>query len=293
MIRKVSAVVIALCLNGITLHAQTTTGPQGPEITVKIASADVHRSPSVGSPVVGKAQRGTVLAITRNLGSWVEVPWLESENGVAFVHVNSGSIAHHGAPYPNPLAAPAPAMSASGQLFAPSAGAEQAPAVVEPGSRRQLYISLPSHTFGLGGRMSGSVHGFGASARAWWGDLGVQFEVSRYMLTHVDSPLQLRSTQFAPSVLYSLPDGVSDAMWVRPYVGGGANMYRATVGSLGTSTTENSMGFQTFGGGELTFSAMPQFSLSADVGYRWRRTPLAGFQPDRIGYSLSGHWYVK
>jgi hypothetical protein len=293
MIRRVSAVVIALFLNGITLHAQTT-GPQGPEITVNIASASVHRSPSVGSPVVGKAQRGTVLAITRNLGSWVEVPWSESENGVAFLHVNSGSIAHHGAPFPNPLAAPAPAMSASAPLTGASASAEQVAGVVEPGSRRQVYVSLPSHIFGLGGRMSGSVHGFGVSARKWWGNTAVQFEVSRSMLGRADGPGELRATQFAPSVLYALPDAISNALWLRPYVGGGASIYRATVGpALATSTTEQRTGFQTFGGGEVTFSGVPQFSLSADIGYRWRRTPLAGFEPDKIGYSLSGHWYVK
>jgi hypothetical protein len=293
MIRHVSAVAIALCLNGVTLSAQTME-PQSSELTVRIASATVHKSPSVGSPVIGKAQRGTVLPIRRNLGSWVEVPWSESENGVAFLHVNSGSIAHHGAPYPNPLAAPAPAASASAPLLAPSAGAQPAATVVEPGSRRQMYISVPSHIFGVGGRMNGSMAGFGVTARRWWGNLGLQLDVSRSMLSRVDGPGELRSTQFAPSVLYSLPDGVSNVLWVRPYVGGGAGIYRATVGpALATSIAENQLGFQTFGGGEVTFSGAPQFSLSGDIAYRWARTPLAGFEPDKIGYSLSGHWYVK
>ena len=72
MSRHVSAVAIMFCLNTTSLLAQTA-GPQHAELTVKAASANVHKFASIGSPVIGKVPRGTVLEITRNLGSRVEV----------------------------------------------------------------------------------------------------------------------------------------------------------------------------------------------------------------------------
>lgn len=298
MIRQVSAVAIALFLSASSLSAQTT-GPQESELTVKTASADVHKFASIGSPIIGKAQGGTVLEITRNLGSWVEVPWPDGEGGVAFLHVNAGSIARRSLPDANRVVTtPAPPMPASATPMTSGARAEQIMAADQPGSRRSVYISLPSHIFGLGGRMSASAPGFGATARAWSGNrLGVQFEVSRYRLDSVEAPGHLTSIQFAPSVLYSLPDGVTNSMWVRPYLGAGGSLYRATLSGgpsgLGESATDKGLGFQGFGGGEVTLSGVPQFALSADIGYRWSRTSVAGFEPGRIGLSLSGHWYVK
>ena len=298
MSRQVSAVAIALCLSASSLSAQTT-GPQRSELTVKTASADVHKFASIGSPIIGKAQGGTVLEITRNLGSWVEVPWPGAEGGVAFLHVNAGSIARTARPDPNPAAAsPESPMPSSASPITSGARADQITPANLPGSRRSVYVSLPSHIFGLGGRMSASAPGFGATARAWWGHrLGVQFEVSRYLLESAEAPGQLTLIQFAPSVLYSLPDAVTNSLWVRPYVGAGGSLYRATLSGgtsgLGESVTDKGLGFQAFGGGETTFSVAPQFALSADIGYRWSRTAVAGFEPGRIGFSLSAHWYVK
>jgi hypothetical protein len=38
---------------------------------------------------------------------------------------------------------------------------------------------------------------------------------------------------------------------------------------------------------------MPQFSISAELGYRWLRPSFDGFEPRQLGFSLSGHWYVR
>ena len=138
--------------------------------------------------------------------------------------------------------------------------------------------------------MSASTPGFGVTARKWWGNrLGFQFEASRYLLDSVAAPGHVTSFQFAPSVLYSLPDGVSNSLWVRPYLGGGGSIYRATL-SGGTSgladSVDKAMGLQAFGGAETTFSGVPRFALSADVGYRWSQTTFAGFEPRKIGFSL-------
>ena len=42
-----------------------------------------------------------------------------------------------------------------------------------------------------------------------------------------------------------------------------------------------------------TFSGVPRFALSADVGYRWSQATFAGFEPRKIGVSLAGHWSLK
>jgi hypothetical protein len=124
----------------------------------------------------------------------------------------------------------------------------------------------------------------------------MQLDMSRYALTSLAVPARLTSMQIEPSVLYSLPDRVTDYLWLRPYVGSGATLRRQSLRSVtpgGDAVSANEFGWQAFGGGEVTFAGAPQFALSADVGYRWLRTPLAGFDLGGVGVSLLGHWYVK
>jgi hypothetical protein len=99
-----------------------------------------------------------------------------------------------------------------------------------------------------------------------------------------------------PSVLVSLPDHVSDYVWLRPYVGTGLGLRRHTIGrGLGaaTSPTESSWGTHAFGGGEITFAGLPRLTVSADAGHRWSRTRVAGFDERGVHVAVSGHWYLK
>ena len=133
--------------------------------------------------------------------------------------------------------------------------------------------------------MNSSTVRFGVTARTWWGNrLGAQFYASRPQIESADGQ-SIPATQIAPSVLYSLPDAVTNSMWLRPYVGGGPRVYHANQ--------ETGLGYEAFGGAETTLAAMPQFSLSADVGYRWSRPSISGAEPRQVGFSLSGHWYLK
>jgi hypothetical protein len=291
MIRHVSAVAIVLIFNTTPMFGQSAGTPMT-ELTVKAASAEVHRSPSVASPVIGKASGGTVLEIRRNLGSWVEVPWPNTEAGIAFLHVNTGTIA------PRSAASSSNAAQEAVAQIAAVAAAATAAVTANSGARGSLpqgtkgaaprpatYLSLPPHRIGMGALMHASTPGFGATARTWWDHrIGVQFSVARPQLESADGRL-MTSTQFAPSVLYSLPEGVTTSVWLRPYVGAGPRLYRANV--------KTGLGYEAFGGAEATLSAMPQFALSADMGYRWSRPSIDGFQPRQIGFSISGHWYVK
>ena len=83
MIRQAAAVVVALCLSTSPLYAQNT------RLTVSDASANVHKAPSVGSPVIGKAPRGTALVVTREVGDWVKVSWPSAVDGAGYVRVSA------------------------------------------------------------------------------------------------------------------------------------------------------------------------------------------------------------
>ena len=62
MIRRIAAVVLALILNPVFVHAQDNV------FTVTVSSADVYKGPSNVTPVIGHASRGTALSVSRNLG---------------------------------------------------------------------------------------------------------------------------------------------------------------------------------------------------------------------------------
>ena len=288
MIRHASAVALTLVCNATPLLGQSSSIPAA-EFNVQ-ASAEVHKSPSTASPVIGKAPRGAVLEVRRNLGSWVEVPWPNGGTGVAFVHVNTGTIKPR-------VASPASsdAQSAVAQIAAVAAAANalggadartgQSAAGRQAVMAPRTYVSLPLHRVGIGALMETSEPKFGITTRTWWGrGFGLQLNVAPTQLESVDGQ-RVGSTQFAPSVLYSLPDGVTTGVWLRPYVGAGPRMYRLNQ--------ENGLGYEGFGGAEITLAGLPQLAISADVAYRWSRPSIAGFAPRQIGFSLSGHWYVR
>jgi hypothetical protein len=296
MIRHAAAIALVLFLSPAWLHAQST------EFTVNAASANVHKSPSTGSPVVGRATRGAVLPVTRELGSWVRISWPAAEDGVGYVHVSMGWLAKISAPGSRPPAGPTASAPTPGLAPAATAGvqanlvsAEPPPSAAPLGS---ITMTPAVHGIGLGGRMGGSTLGYGFSARASMSDrVSIQLEVSRYAPATLVGQPRLTSLQFAPSVLVGLPDKVSDYVWVRPYVGGGVTVYRSTLGTgtpgAGDAVSDNRLGKQAFGGTEVIFAAAPRFTLSADYGYRWPQTPFAGYELGGRGLSVSGHWYVK
>ncbi len=266
---------------------------QSPRFTVSTSSAEVHRSPSTGSPVIGKAPRGSAFEVTRELGSWVRIPWPEAEDGNGYLHVTWGTIDRGPAPSLNRAMAPASQPAAP---MTANASAEQ-PISVRP-TAITSSPSLPSHVIGIGGRLSNSAFGFAATVRAWSrGPLGLQFEVGRSTLTSSLAPERATSMQFAPSLVYALPDAVSNAVWLRPYVGAGASLYRSSLSTTSPTTaaslSQTQLGFQSFGGAEVTFAAAPWIAISAELGYNWADAPFPGFELGGPTFSISGHWYVK
>jgi opacity protein-like surface antigen len=296
MIRHILAIAVALGVSASSSWAQTAA-PQRAELTVKMATADVHKFAGIGSPVIGKASRGTVLEIRRNLGSWVEVAWPEGENGVAFLHVNTGTISHgttSALPTQYAAASATPALPAEVNA---DVRADQVPSPIAARGREPEYVSLPSHVVGIGASLSGSAPDFGATTRMWLGKrLGFQFEVSRSRVDSLAAQGHTSSLLFAPSALFSLPDGVAGSVWLRPYAGAGSTLHRSTFNSATSNLatqTQTDGGFQTFGGAEATFAGVPRFGLSADVGYRWSQPSFEGAEPQTLVFAIAAHWYVK
>jgi hypothetical protein len=307
MVRHAAAAAVVLCICPAWLFAQST------QFVVKTASANVHRAPTTASPVIDTAPRGAVLEVTSDLGSWVKVSWPDAPGGVAYVH--ESTIATAAAPLSR-RGGRAASTSAPGTAGDPAAAgsrtyrreiasvarhgsidnADSAEAV-EPagnggyGTSSDLYIRPPAHVVGFGGRMTGSTLGYGISARAWpHRHLGFQVDMSRYTLTSPGAPARMTSLQVAPSALYRFADRVTEFVWVRPYLGAGAALHRQ---NLGAGLTESTLGYQAFGGGELTFASVPRFALGIDAGYRWSRRPSAGLDLNGVAFSFSGHWYFK
>lgn len=287
---RYAAVVAAVLVMGTApLYAQDA------RFVVMTTSADIHKAPSTGSAVIGKASRGMTFEVRRELGSWVSVSWPDADQGVAYLHVAWGRISR-GAPDQEPPAAGA-GLSAVGPASASNAltTGVQIPQAPRTTTVPRRASSLPSHAIGLGGRMGSREIGFAASGRAWaYGPFGVQIEAGRSMYTSAVASGQLRSLRLAPSVMYSPPDLVTNAIWARPYVGAGVDFHRTTLRNTGgADAVDRLLGSHLFGGAEFTWANLPQFTLSADLRQQWAPPTFTGFELGGFGVSLSAHWYVK
>jgi hypothetical protein len=289
MIRGIAALILVLALNPALLHAQDTA------LTISVPSADVYDGPSNVTPVIGHVSRGTVLPISRNLGSWVKVAWPDARDGVGYVHVTMGLIGP-----PNPHAAAnvpprATTASASATLATPRQICTSFGECVVPSSEPDRTPA--SHMIGIGGLVQWTP-AFGATVRAWsHNHVGFQFGFTRQAMTSASAVGSVTSTQFEPGVVYALFDHVSDYVWFRPYVGSAASFRHQTLNVAAPVVLElasdNGIGLRVFGGSELMFASMPRFGLSADIGYRHVPTAFAGFEASPISVSVAGHWYVR
>ena len=304
MTRMRIALAVALSFVATAVHAQDM------RFTVGTATASVYKAPTNVSPVIGEAKQGTTLDVTRDVGSWVKVAWSKSPDGVGYIRKSAGTMGTPAtAASASPAAVSSPAAASAAPVsaavsasatpaVAPRATAVQAVPVVRPQPKvlSQSYVE-PSHRFGVGGQVGGSAMGAGFSARGWsksekW---GVQFDVMHTSMTNDVFFTTLSSTQAGPRVLYALRDHISDSTWLRPYVGVGAHVLRASVHDpvTGLATSDTGMAAQFFGGTELTLAAVPRLGLSADVGYQWYQNPFVGYTLDGMMMTVSAHWYLK
>jgi SH3 domain-containing protein len=295
--RHAAAIVIVMLWVPSPLHTQAAA-----TFKVGAAPADVYKAPTTASPVIGKAPRGAVLDVTRELGSWVKIAWPAAKDGEGYVHVSAGSIAHAAAAgehraaaaSPSPPAAAGPRIPPPPPSAAPARASSAAPAAAPP---RQSggYVRAPSHQFGVGGRIGAPDFDLGVAARLWSRDrFGLQAQLARG--ADGIEPRRATTLEFAPSVLVAARDRVTESWWLRPYAGGGPTFVHRAVdaGVLpGEPIGEGRFGLQGFGGLEVTLPNLPRFALSADLGYRWLQSPPLGNQDSGVRFIMSGHWYLK
>ena len=281
MRRQVVAVAIAVCISPVSLYTQ-----QKPVFTIEKPTADVHNGPSTGAAIIGQAAQGMRLAVMRDLGSWVKVPWPAARDGVGYVHVSMGALSDGTEQKP---AAVQPASKPGTQRAAPTTttttttarrGAAVARPEPQPDPRaeppqpvpiastvRPVYVTPAIHRIGLGARAGASGIGFGGTARGWRRNrFGGQIAVTRSTLSSSVSSEEMSSLQFEPSVVYALRDRITDYVWLRPYIGSGLQFAHQTLSAAipgAESVSSNEAGFHAFGGGELTFAAVPQIAISA------------------------------
>jgi hypothetical protein len=297
MVRRMAAVVLALTLNPTLARAQDAV------LTVTVLSADVHKGPSTVTPVIGHVSRGTVLPVSRNLGSWAKVAWPDAPEGVGYVHVTMGRIGPSSADASAANMAPRTSSAPASATSAPASATTTIPPVTRKSAgermavRGELSDTPITHIFGVGG-LVGPMSSFGATARAWRSDhLGIQLAFTRDAMTSDVAPGRVTSIRFEPGVVYALFDHVSDYVWIRPYVGSVLSFRHQTLKVSAPAAMEpasdNGIGFRVFGGSELTFGGVPRFGLSAELGYRRFPTPFPEFEADRLSVSIAGHWYIK
>jgi opacity protein-like surface antigen len=275
--RHVRAAVVVGCLIPLPAAAQTVV------ITITTASADVHKSPTVASPVIGQAARGRVLEVTRDVR-------VHSES----LSTGAGSAPNRAAGITSVPPTTESVPSSASDVRADIATVAQSSLANERNS--SAYVTPPTHTIGIGGLMNGSTIGFGATGRMWpHRRFGAQIELSRYTQTTAITGSRVNSLLFAPSLVYSVMNRVTDSFWFRPYLGTGAKVSRATstIGTTAMSVSENRTSWQVFGGSELTLPSASRFALSADLRYDSSRAPFAGFDIGGLGFTVAGHWYVK
>jgi hypothetical protein len=302
---RLASVIVAI----IVVVASAPAAAQGPAtgqsnaaasamaFTVSVASAEIRQSPSVGSPVLGWVPHGAVLEVTRDVGSWVKVTWLEAPSGVGYVHQSMGTLSNR--PSREQRMAVAVASLPPAPPDVPASGAPtNAPASRQPSAMPTTYVSRPTHLVGLGGQLRAATPGFGFSSRIWSRQrVGVQVDFSRSSMSNDFSDNRVRSTEFVPSVIYSLPDYVSESVWLRAYAGGGLVMIRSKlyggVPETALSASGSTWGYQGFGGAEVSVPGGPHLGISADFGYQRADVLFDGFDPTGPRFSLSAHWYVK
>jgi len=290
MLRRVTAVIFMLVLTPALVRAQDTV------LKVSVQSAEIHKGPSVATPIVGRAPHGSALTVSQNLGSWVKVPWPSAPDGVGYVHLTAGQLV-------SPTGQPATGVpSFSSTTGTPASTFPQMPPRVPAGPAAAApdakgSTQRVSHVVGLGGLIS-SPRGFGVGARVWGNRrIAIPLAYTRDTLTNDLISDRVTSTRFEWGLIYSPVDHLSDYVWFRPYAGTVASYGHQTMrvgGPAGLDVaSDNEVGYRFFGGSELTFASVPSVGVSFEVGYRKYPTPFVDFETKPVSLSIAGHWYVK
>ena len=183
------------------LYAQAT------QFTVTVSFANILAGASAASPII-QPRRGAKVSRSHANSEAVAIAWPAARDGVGYLHSSWGTFAR---------GRRRRAVEAA-QPVAVQIDPQPGPLTPQPVSR----VLLPSHIVGVGGRIgTQALSGFAAMGRLWFArHVGAQLELGR--ATHTNpAMLRMNVTDIGVNAITSLPDLVTNAVWMRPYVGGG------------------------------------------------------------------------
>jgi hypothetical protein len=168
-----------------------------------------------------------------------------------------------------------------------------APAAASPTSPNE-------HQFGAGLRIGGVSFGAGGSIRYFFysGPLGVQAEVTHYRFS-IDE-IKWSAIQFSPSAIYRFSDAKFQGPYrLTPYVGLGMSFihtyFEQNPNILQTlNFDDTSLGVLLYGGAELSFSKVPNLTVSGELVYISNAERLNADVNSALpwpAFVAAGHWY--
>jgi len=159
---------------------------------------------------------------------------------------------------------------------------------------------MNEHQFGGGVRVGGVSFGAGGSIRyfIYSGPLGVQAEVTHYQFSI--EAIDWSAIQFSPSAIYRFQDAKFQGPYtLTPYAGGGMSFIHTYADNppailVPLLPDDTSLGVLVYGGGELSFGKIPNFTVSGElvwVSNHERLNVDVNSAPPWPGFVVGAHWY--
>lgn len=310
----------------VTVLVATHVNAQTLRVTIK--KAPIRSGPAAQTTLVATAMEGDLLELVDVEGLWyiVRVPATQQ---VGYVHsalvertarqapaaTTRPSQQRAPAPPPPPVAAPILEPCAPPPL-PPPRRTETPPPPAAPTSRAtELPKVQPSIDPSSSDNRPWESRGLGIGTRTGWGTLGTMAFNFRTFGDHLGLSLDvsyLNSSsilgvegldygrlQTQPTLLFKIGRPITfSAVYLQPYAGGGANTIWHRGSVFGN---ELSLGLAAFGGLDVGFMAVPNLTVSADLGYvsddLWTTCGdlcvPSSFNGGDIGVTVGVDWYFK
>lgn len=305
---SVASALVAVFLAS-DVHAQT--------LEVTIRKAPVRSGPGAQTNLVTHVMEGDVLELVDVDGLWYIVRVPDTQQ-VGYIHSALVKRVAGSAPTSAPRSpAPPPRTPAAAPMSEPCAPPPPPPpsrrTTPPPPPRRSEAEPLPntqpsvdpslddapweSRGLGLGMRTGwGTLGDVAFNLRTWGDTVGFSLDVSN--LGSIEG-LDWSRLQTQPSLLFNIgPPITLDAVYLQPYAGGGAN----TIWHRGALfDNQFDVGMAVFGGLDIGFMAVPNLTVSFDLGYvsddLWSTCSElcapSSFNDGDVGVTLGIDWYFK
>ncbi len=289
--RTALSAMIATALVAGSLHAQT--------LRVTIRKAPIRSGPGSQETLVATAMEGDLLEFVDVEGLYyiVRVPGTQQ---VGYVH--SALVEQTAERAPTRTTAPPPPMAqpCAPPPPPPPRGTSRTAPPPPPRERQRVPNTQPSidptsdapwehRGLGIGIRAGHNTIGNTAfNLRTWGSGLGLSFD-----LASETSVLQLQ-----PSLMFKIGQPIAlEAVYFQPYFGVGANALWYRIQNFDTTFD---VGVVALGGMDLGFTAVPNLTVSVDLGYfsdpidsACRADCFTSNFSDRLGLNFGVDWYFK